>query len=164
MAAEPVGPVAPAEPRWLSGEEQRVWRAWLDVTRLLDERLNRQLVADSDLTLAEYEILVQLSEHPQRQLRMSELAERIVHSRSRLTHTVGRMEERGLVRREPCESDGRGVMCVLTDFGFDTIAAAAPGHVESVRTALFDPLETSDVDVLGVALGKMREVLRGPSA
>lgn len=146
--------------RWLDDTEQGVWRAYLDVSRLLNERLQRQLVNDSDLSLAEYEILVQLSESPQRTLRMAELANRAVHSRSRLTHTVTRMEERGLVRREPCPDDGRGVLCILTDQGFSVLAAAAPGHVEAVRSALFDPLTDQDVAALGGAMDKIRSVLR----
>jgi DNA-binding MarR family transcriptional regulator len=148
------------EPRWLTAEEQQAWRAYLDVSRLINERLNRQLTEDSGLSLAEYEILVQLSELPERRLRMSELAERAVNSRSRLTHTVGRMEAGGLVRRQPCPDDGRGVECLLTDAGYAAIVAAAPEHVETVRSALFDPLCDDDVKRLGEALGKIREGLR----
>jgi len=146
--------------RWLDDHEQAVWRAYLDVMRLLMERLQRQVSEDSGLSLGEYEVLVQLSEAPGRHLRMSELADRIVHSRSRLTHTVGRMEHRGLVRREPCEEDGRGVLCTLTDDGFDVLVLAAPGHVEAVRNALFDPLSDPDVQALGVAMEKVRANLR----
>jgi DNA-binding MarR family transcriptional regulator len=143
----------------LDAREQQVWRAWLDVSRLLTDRLQRRLVEDDDLSLAEYEILVQLSEHPQRALRMFELAERVVHSRSRLTHTVSRMQERGYVRREPYAGDGRGVVCVLTDEGMAAIVAAAPDHVATVREAFFDPLTRDDVAALGRALGKMRDRL-----
>lgn len=150
-----------SEPRWLASDEQAVWRAYLDVSRLLNERLNRQLAEDSTLSLAEYEILVQLSEHPDRALRMSELAARAVNSRSRLTHTVARMEERGLVRRTPCVEDGRGVMCTLTDAGYQAIVDAAPGHVEAVRSVVFDPLDTADVAALGRALESIRARLRG---
>lgn len=146
--------------RWLEPEEQAVWRAYLDVSRLLDERLQHQLVDDSAMSLAEYEILVQLSETPERRLRMSELADRAVNSRSRLTHTVSRMEQRGLVRREPCPDDGRGVLCILTDAGFAAIVEAAPGHVEAVRMAVFDPLTADDVAALGVAMSKIRTGLR----
>lgn len=149
-----------AGPRWLSAAEQQVWRAYLDVSRLLNEKLNRQLTEQGDLSLAEYEILVQLSELPQRRLRMSELADRAINSRSRLTHTVGRMEERGLVRRERCAEDGRGVVCALTDAGYAAIVAAAPGHVEAVRELVFDPLCDGDVERLGAALGKIREAVR----
>ena len=150
----------PLAPRWLSASEQQVWRAYLDVSRLLNERLNRQLTDQGDLSLAEYEVLVQLSERPERRMRMSELADRAVNSRSRLTHTVGRMEERGLVRRQPCPEDGRGVVCTLTDEGYAAIVAAAPGHVEMVRSVVFDPLCPSDVEQLGEALDRIRTALR----
>ena len=146
-------------PRWLDADEQQAWRDYLDVSRRLSERLNRQLVEDSGLTLAEYEILVQLSEHPRRQIRMAELADLAVHSRSRLTHTVRRLEQRGLVRREECLDDRRGILCVLLDEGFAVLEAAAPGHVEAVRTALFDPLDPDDVRGLGVAMRKVRSGL-----
>lgn len=150
-----------SEARWLTADEQRVWRAYLDVSRLLNERLNRQLATENDLSLAEYEILVQLSEHPDRAMRMSELAARVVNSRSRLTHTVARMEERGLVCRAPCPQDGRGVMCTLTDAGYRAIVEAAPGHVEAVRAALFDPLDDEAIAALGSVLERVREGLRG---
>jgi DNA-binding MarR family transcriptional regulator len=152
MTTEPVTDV-----RWLTPEEQSVWRAFLDVSRLMTEQMNRQLSDDSKMSLPEYEILVALSEAPDRRLRMSELADRVLSSRSRITHTVGRMEERGHVHREACADDGRGVLCVLTDAGFAELEAAAPGHVESVRRAMFDPLSGSEVESLGVALRKIRE-------
>jgi DNA-binding MarR family transcriptional regulator len=152
---------APAAPRWLDADEQAGWRAFLDVSRLLFEQLNRQLSDEAGMSLAEYEILVQLSEAPEWRLRMSELADRVVSSRSRITHTVGRMEERGLVHREACVDDGRGVLCVLTDPGFAVLEAAAPGHVEMVRAVMFDPLTPADVENLGLAMTKVREKLRG---
>lgn len=157
MAAERV-----SAPRWLTAREQRVWRAYLDVSRLLDERLGHQLTEDSGMSAPEYEILVQLSEAPERRLRMSELADRAVNSRSRLTHTVGRMEQRGLVRRVPCPDDGRGVLCLLTEAGFAAIEDAAPGHVEEVRTSVFDPLTEAEVTAFGEALTKIRAQLRRP--
>jgi DNA-binding MarR family transcriptional regulator len=146
--------------RWLTPAEQAVWRSFLDVSRLLFDQLGRQLGEDSQMSLPEYEILVQLSEAPGRRLRMSEIADRVVSSRSRITHTVGRMEERGLVLREACLDDGRGVECVLTDAGFEVLEAAAPGHVANVRTIMFDPLAPDDVTALGTALTKVREELR----
>jgi DNA-binding MarR family transcriptional regulator len=146
--------------RWLSPDEQAVWRAFLDVSRLMMDQMNRQLSDESGMSLAEYEILVALSEAPERRLRMSELADRVVSSRSRITHTVGRMEERGLVQREACLDDGRGVLCALTDAGFAVLEAAAPGHVEGVRRAMFDPLTPVDVEALGRALATVREELR----
>jgi DNA-binding MarR family transcriptional regulator len=152
---------APADVRWLDPDEQAVWRAFLDVSRLLFEQLNRQLSDEAGMSLAEYEILVQLSEAPDWRLRMSELADRVVSSRSRITHTVGRMEERGLVHREACADDGRGVLCVLTEAGFARLEGAAPGHVETVRTIMFDPLGRAEAENLGAALTKVREKLRG---
>jgi DNA-binding MarR family transcriptional regulator len=143
-------------PRWLTDQEQQVWRDYLDVTRRFTDRLNRQLVEDSGMTLAEYEILVQLSEHPSRQIRMSELADLAVHSRSRLTHTVRRLESRGWVARQDCLDDRRGILCLLLDEGFAALEAAAPGHVEAVRAGLFDPLDDADVKALGVAMHKIR--------
>jgi DNA-binding MarR family transcriptional regulator len=145
---------------WLSEPQQRVWRSWLDVERKLAERLHRQLMADSGMSLREYEVLVWLSEAPGRRLRMSELADALVFARSRLTHTVRRMEERGLVRRAPCEDDGRGVLCELTDAGFDVLAAAAPGHVAEVRALLIDPLDPAALEALGAALDRIRATLR----
>ena len=146
--------------RWLTPEEQSVWRAFLDVARLMMDQMNRQLSEESGMSLPEYEILVALSEAPDRRLRMSELADRVVSSRSRITHTVARMEERDLVRREACLDDGRGVLCVLTDAGFAVLEAAAPGHVETVRSLMFDPLPPGDVEALGRALGTVRDELR----
>ena len=155
------GPEEPGTaPRWLDAAEQAVWRDYLDVMRRLMEGLNRQLVDGSGMSLAEYEVLVQLSETPGRRLRMSELANLVVNSRSRLTHTVGRMEERGLVRRQPCPEDGRGVVCTLTDEGYAAIVAAAPGHVEMVRSVVFDALCDADVEQLGEALNRIRTALR----
>jgi DNA-binding MarR family transcriptional regulator len=148
--------------RWLTPEEQSVWRAFLDVSRLMTEQMNRQLSDESGMSLPEYEILVALSEAPGRRLRMSELADRVLSSRSRITHTVGRMEERGHVHREACVDDGRGVLCVLTDAGFAVLEAAAPGHVHSVRRAMFDPLTPDEVESLGVALRKVREAFDRP--
>jgi DNA-binding MarR family transcriptional regulator len=91
---------------------------------------------------------------------MSELAERVVNSRSRLTHAVARLEQRGLVVRESCPDDGRGVLCRLSDRGFELLVEAAPGHVEAVRSIMFDPLSGSDVAALGVAMDKIRAGLR----
>jgi DNA-binding MarR family transcriptional regulator len=151
---------APDDVRWLSAQEQTVWRAFLDVSRLLFEQLGRTLTEGTEISFAEYEVLVHLSEAPERRLRMSELAERSVSSRSRITHTMARMEERGLVRREPCPQDDRGVMGVLTDAGYELLVQAAPAHVAQVRAVMFDPLSTSDVTALGEALLKVRTALR----
>ncbi|WP_336923817.1 MarR family winged helix-turn-helix transcriptional regulator [Aquipuribacter sp. SD81] len=149
--------------RWLDGEQQAAWRAWLEGTTLLEDAIGRDL-APHGLTLSEYDILVHLSETDGRSLRMSELAGLVLHSRSRLTHTVSRMEARGLVRREPCEEDRRGVRCTLTDAGFDTLVAAAPHHVESVRRLLVDPLSREDLLALGRVMRSLTARLRDDGA
>jgi DNA-binding MarR family transcriptional regulator len=136
------------EPRWLTVAEQTAWRAFLNAVQMLNTEVESQLQRDSGISHADYEILVRLSEQPSRSLRMSELAARAVFSRSRLSHAVGRMEREGWVRREPSPEDGRGLRAVLTERGFEVLAAAAPGHVEAVRTTLIDPLTPEQVDQL----------------
>ena len=147
-SASPAAPDAPlpGEPRWLDAEEQRAWRAWLYSSLLLQDRLDRELTHETGISHAYYEILVQLSETEGRMLRMSQLADRCLSSRSRLSHAVSRLEERGWVRRRVCEEDGRGQLAVLTDEGFAALEAAAPVHVESVRTHLFDQLTPQQVE------------------
>lgn len=140
------------EPRWLTPEQQVSWRSYLLGTARLTEALNRQLERDSGISLSEYEILVRLSEAPEHAIRMSELADAVVQSRSRLTHTVTRMERQGLVRRETCAEDGRGVNCVLTDEGYEFLRQAAPGHVAAVREHLVDLLTDEQMRVLGQAM------------
>ncbi len=150
-----------SETRWLSEAEQRVWRDYLEATQLLWERLGRELDdCGSHLALSEYEVLVRLSEAPHWSLRMSELAEGLVHSRSRLTHSISRMEARGLVRRETCPDDRRGVLAVMTPAGFEVLRTAAPVHVTGVREHLFDPLEADEVEALGRAMAKVSRHLR----
>ena len=131
--------------RWLDAEEQKAWRAWLYSTQLLQDRLDRELTHETGISHAYYEILVALSETPGRAMRMSELADRCLSSRSRLSHAVSRLEERGWIRRQVCENDGRGQLAVLTDDGFAALEAAAPIHVESVRRNLFDQLSPEQV-------------------
>lgn len=138
-----------ADTRWLDDEEQRAWRSFLDATRLLFEELDRELQRDAGIPHAYYEILVRLSEAPERTLRMSELADRSQYSRSRLSHAVARLEAAGWVERRECPTDRRGLLAVLTDDGFAALAAAAPGHVEAVRTLLLDPLTPEQVRHLG---------------
>jgi DNA-binding MarR family transcriptional regulator len=139
---------AAEEPRWLDAEEQKAWRAWLFSSMLLLDRLDRDLVHATGIPHAYYEILVALSEAPDRMLRMSELADRCLSSRSRLSHAVSRLEERGWVRRQVCAEDGRGQLAVLTDDGFAALEAAAPVHVEGVRTHLFDQLSPEQVEAM----------------
>src|SRR4051794_33465123 len=139
------GSVAAGQPRWLDAEEQKAWRAWLFSSMLLQDRLDRELTHPTGISHAYYEILVALSEAPDRMMRMSQLADRCLSSRSRLSHAVSRLEERGWVRRQVCEGDGRGLLAVLTDDGFAALEAAAPIHVESVRTHLFDQLSPTQI-------------------
>ncbi len=134
--------------RWLTAGEQRAWRSFLTATNLLFDVVDRQLQRDAGMPHTYYEILVRLSEAPQRRMRMSELADAMLASRSRLSHAAARLEEAGWVQREDCETDKRGQFAVLTDEGFRVLAAAAPGHVEGVRTHLFDALTKAQVDQL----------------
>ncbi|MBM7076062.1 MULTISPECIES: MarR family winged helix-turn-helix transcriptional regulator [Micromonospora] len=134
--------------RWLDPDEQQTWRAFLTATRALTDTLDRELQHDAGMPHAYYEILVRLSEVPDRRLRMSELADLTGSSRSRLSHAVARLETAGWVRREDCPTDRRGQVAVLTDAGFAALAAAAPGHVEGVRRHLFDALSPAQVDQL----------------
>lgn len=138
--------------RWLSASEQRAWRSYVDATTLLFDALDRQLQQDSGMPHAYYEILVRLSESPQRSMRMSELADATRSSRSRLSHAVARLEERGWVIREECPTDKRGQVARLTDDGFAALGSAAPGHVAAVRASVFDRLSPDQVEQLtGIA-------------
>ena len=148
MTSDVSAPGAAEETRWLDAEEQKAWRAWLYSSMLLQDRLDRELTHETGISHAYYEILVQLSEAPCRMLRMSELAERSLSSRSRLSHAVARLEERGWVRRETVPSDRRGAVAVLTDAGFTALEAAAPIHVDGVRRHLFDRLTRDQVAAL----------------
>jgi DNA-binding MarR family transcriptional regulator len=130
------------EPRWLDEAERQTWLSWVFATRLLWEELERDLQDQAGLPYGYYEILVMLSEAPGSSRRMSELADATQSSRSRLSHAVDRLEQRGWVRRESCPTDRRGWLAVLTDDGFAALEAAAPGHVESVRRHLFDQLSS----------------------
>jgi DNA-binding MarR family transcriptional regulator len=135
--------------RWLSDQEQQDWRAWLAATMLLRDQLNRDLQDQHGLTSADYEILVALSEHPERRLRMSELAASTLVSRSRLSHQIDRMQKAGLVERAECTDDRRGYFAVLTPAGMDAIVRSAPDHVASVRAYLVDQLGPEKFHQLG---------------
>lgn len=147
-----------SETRWLDAEEQAAWRSYLRAVRLLDEELRRGLERHG-LSHPEYEILVRLSEREGHVMRMSELAASVVSSRSRLTHTVARLEREGLVTRRSCTRDGRGVECVLTDRGMATLEAAAHTHVEQVRSHLLDAMSREQFLALGQALGQVSQRL-----
>jgi len=137
------------DPRWLDDAEQRAWRSYLAATRLLSAAVDQDLQVEAQMPHAYYEILVRLSEAPERTLRMSELAEAAESSRSRLSHAVARLEEAGWVRRRSCPSDRRGALAALTPAGFAALEAAAPGHVATVRRYLFDALTPEQMVQLG---------------
>jgi DNA-binding MarR family transcriptional regulator len=135
--------------RWLTEEEQRVWRQFLTACQSLFGGIDAQLLRDSGLPHGYYEILVRLSETPGRALRMTQLAAASTFSKSRLSHAVSRLEQRGLVIREDCATDRRGQIARLTDAGLEVLKAAAPGHVEQVRRSLIDALTPEQVRQLG---------------
>lgn len=137
------------ETRWLSADEQFAWRSFVDGVRGLMDLLDRQLQADSNLPHSYFEVLIPLSEAEGRTMRMSELADAARSSRSRLSHAVARLEERGWVRRVDCATDRRGQLAQLTDAGFAVVEAAAPGHVAAVRKYLIDRLSPEQVTALG---------------
>ena len=142
---------------WLSDEQQKVWRNWL----LAVARINTYLDSDlrrNGLDLAEYEILVCLSEAEGRQLRMSELADLVHQSRSRLTHAIARMEKEHLVERFSAPDDKRGVIARLTDQGHALLTTAAPSHVSAVRRILVDAVEPADFEALGRAMQAVLDV------
>jgi DNA-binding MarR family transcriptional regulator len=142
-----------AQTRWLTAREQRAWRAYLEATTMLFDALDRQLRADAGMPHAYYEILVRLSESDTRALRMSELADRTRSSRSRLSHAVARLQDRGWVERSEVATDRRGQLAHLTDAGLAALTAAAPGHVVAVRAAVVDRLTAEQIDQLA-AIGE----------
>jgi DNA-binding MarR family transcriptional regulator len=137
------------EPRWLDAREQASWRAYLDMTAKLTARLNREMQEASGISIADFSVLVQLSEHVDARMRVLELARALGWEKSRLSHQLTRMQQRGLIERSYCSEDRRGAFIVLTDKGRDTVVAAAPRHVESVRRYVFDELSADQVDALG---------------
>lgn len=136
--------------RWLDQEQQRIWRTYLLGVARINEQLDDAL-RRFGIDLGEYEILVSLAEADDRQLRMSDLADKVHQSRSRLTHTVARMEKAGLVERQACPTDRRGVWATLTERGFELLKEAAPSHVESVRTAFVEAVDPDDFRAIGRA-------------
>ncbi|MFL6114439.1 MAG: MarR family winged helix-turn-helix transcriptional regulator [Catenulispora sp.] len=150
---------ATREPPWLDDDEQAVWRRYISVMRLLPDRLNASLSRGHGITLIDYEVLARLSEAPLRRMRMTELAEGALLSKSRLSHQISRMEKEGLVRREPCETDGRGYFAVLTDAGWEKLLAAVPTHVRDVRESFVSPLGRAQLLALGEALSAIERSL-----
>ena len=136
------------ETRWLTAAEQRAWRAFLTACQTLFSTVDAQLARDANIPHGYYEILVRLSETPGRALRMTQLAEASTSSKSRLSHAVARLEQRGWVKRTDCATDRRGQVAQLTDDGFAALAAAAPGHVAQVRRSLIDQLTPEQIEQL----------------
>ncbi|MFE5583218.1 MarR family winged helix-turn-helix transcriptional regulator [Kitasatospora sp. NPDC056531] len=148
------------EPRWLDQDEMAAWRGFVVASNLLNRRLERQLKDDSGLSHQQYEILVHLSAAPGDSLRMTELADKLVTSKSGLTYQVTQLERMGLVARRSCPSDVRGVIAELTDQGREMIRQAAPGHVALVRELLIDVLTREQLAVLAEGLGAVSARLR----
>jgi DNA-binding MarR family transcriptional regulator len=146
---------AMAEPRWLSDTEQRAWRSFQLMQATLVRALERDLLEKSGLSMADFAVLVPLSEAPDRLLRARDLGRHLGWERSRLSHQIRRMEQRGLVERRDCPTDARGTFIVLTDAGWAAIEQAAPPHVAAVRTHLFDALTDDDVRDLERIAGRV---------
>ena len=136
-----------SEPRWLNAAEMKAWRRYIIASRRLLEALDDDLAAH-DISMSDYEVLAQLSEAPERRMRMSELADVAMISRSRLSHRIKVMEKAGWVKREACPIDKRGYFAVMTTKGWKAIVAAAPDHVASVRERFLDALDKGDQKVL----------------
>ncbi len=146
---------------WLTAAEQQIWRSFLGGTIVLNERLDRDLRTAHGLSMPEYEILVRLSEAPDRSIRMAELAAAVSHSRSRVTHTIARLEREGLVFRGQCSEDGRGVSAVMTDKGFALLEEAAHTHVRGVHAYLVDNATAEEFEVLGQIMQRVMTTLGG---
>jgi len=147
-----------ADVRWLDADEQGVWRAFLTANTLLMARIDED-AKRFDINASEYGILVLLSEAPGQELRMAQLADALCHSRSRVTHTVKRMQTKGLVSRVGADDDRRGVIARLTEAGQARLTEAAPDHVALVRRHLFDLVPADDLAVFGRVLNAMADDL-----
>lgn len=149
------------EPRWLDAEQQRAWRSLIDGFALLSNALEKGLRRRFGIGMGEYEVLVRLSERENHAMRMAELAEGTVMSRSRLTHVVARMEERGFLERSQVVEDGRGVLCSMTEAGWSLLREAAPHHVEDVRADLMDLIDKQQTEALATTFEAVIDHLRG---
>ncbi len=148
-------PYAEQVTRWLEPEQQRAWRAYVRMQGELNAHLSRQMSVDSELSTADFAVLVELTDTAEERVRVLELARALHWEKSRISHHVARMEKRGLVRREGCRSDGRGSFIVLTEAGRSAIEAAAPSHAETVRALVFDQLDAAEVAALQVISEKI---------
>ncbi|MCI3272421.1 MarR family winged helix-turn-helix transcriptional regulator [Streptomyces cylindrosporus] len=157
---------APAteDTRWLTDDEQRIWRAYVHASTLLEDHLDRQLQRDAGMPHIYYGLLVGLGEADGRRLRMTELAMKAKITRSRLSHAIARLEKNGWVRREDCPSDKRGQFAVLTDEGYEVLQRTAPGHVRAVRQAVFELLTPEQQKSLGEIMQIVAEGLQPSDA
>ena len=140
--------------RWLTAQEERLWRRWLTLNARLSAALHKELHDDAGLSMPDYEVLVHLTDSPQGRIRVTDLARLLQWERSRVSHHVTRMERRRLVQRVECAEDGRGAFIVLTPQGRAAIERAAPGHVNTVRRLVFDALSSGDVDAFAKIIDK----------
>ena len=152
-------PISPREPKWLNPREMKAWRSYIIASRRLLEALDSDLDGH-DLSMSDYEVLAQLSDAPDRRMRMSELAEIAMLSKSRLSHRVKVMEKAGWVRRELCTEDKRGSFAVMTEKGLRAIVKAAPDHVTSVRNRFVDNLTVKDQEELAKIFDRVTIKLR----
>ena len=152
-----------AQPRWLDDRQQHVWQAYLHLNQHLYAFLEQQLAGDG-LSGPDYKVLHPLSEAPGGLLRARELGTEIGWDRSRLSHHLTRMEKRGLIAREECAEDGRGLMVRVTDAGRQAIEKAAPAHVENVQRYFFDPLSNDELDTLAAVFDRLLENLTRDNA
>lgn len=148
-----------SEVRWLTGQEQHLWRSWLKLNTELASTLQRELQQDAGLSMPDYEVLVHLTDNPQGRVRVNELAGLLQWERSRVSHHIKRMERRGLVERMECSEDGRGAFVVITPQGRTVIEEAAPGHVMAVRRLMIDALSKEEKEALAAVIDKLLDRL-----
>ena len=156
--------MAAAESQWLDEHEQRAWRGFLDMYAHVNRSLATQLQRDTDLSLADYAVLVTLTEADEGELRSFAIAEILQWEASRLSHQLRRMESRGLVERRSCPEDGRGVNIAITPAGLKAIDAAAPLHVAEVRRVFIDHLDDTHLDALADAADRIRTAASASAA
>ncbi|MGB3443331.1 MAG: MarR family winged helix-turn-helix transcriptional regulator [Actinophytocola sp.] len=150
------------EPRWLDDGEMRAWRAYVIGSELLRKQLNRELQDRHDMALADYEVLVRLSDQDGGRMRMAHLAGEVASSKSRLSHQIGRLETAGLVQRVECGDDARGVFAEITEAGRTRLSETAPTHVAGVRAHLIDLLAASDHETLAEIFERVLDHLGHP--
>jgi DNA-binding MarR family transcriptional regulator len=140
--------------RWLTAQEEHLWRRWLTLNARLSATLHRELQNDAGLSMPDFEVLVHLTDRPEGRMRVTDLARLLQWERSRVSHHVTRMESRRLVQRVECPEDGRGAFVVITPQGRAAIEQAAPGHVSTVRRLVFDALTPEEIDALATIIDK----------